>query len=152
MLRRELFTDLLLEEGGVDVDQIRQCLTDLAEAVTGRVLLAPKVEFDFDTQYPVRDVLGLNLDVAPSQLLLEAARRTDERDPQTADDGPTELPLAGEAFENLFWDLVRDGISADDPVDGARLTAFHELVQDIVNTLAHWLASSPVRAASSRSA
>ncbi len=143
MLRRELFTDLLLAAGGCDATLLKIGLTDLAETVTGRVLLLPRIDFEFDPEYPVRDVLGLNLDVTPSQLLLEAARRTDERDPRSSDDTPHELPLGGEAFESLFWDLVRDGISADDPVDGARLTEFHELVQNIVNTLAHWLASSP---------
>ena len=143
MLRRELFTDLLLAQGGVDAAQLRRGLTDLAEAVTSRVLTSPQVDFAFDPDYPVLDVLGLKLDVAPSQLLLEAARRSDEGDPRAHDVGPQELPLGGEAFESLFWDLVRDGISADDPVDGARLTEFHDLVQKIVNTLAHWMASSP---------
>lgn len=143
MLRRELFTDVLLAGGGCDSAQLKKDLTDLAEAVAGRVLLSAKVDFEFDPEYPIRDVLGLKLDVAPSQLLLEAARRSDELDPRTPDDSAQELPLGGEAFESLFWDLVRDGISADDPVDGARLTEFHDLVQDIVNTLAHWLASSP---------
>jgi hypothetical protein len=143
MLRRELFTDLLLADGACDAVQLKSGLTDLAETVTGRVLLSPRVDFEFDPEYPVRDVLGLNLDVTPSQLLLEAARRSDERDRQTSDGTPQELPLGGEAFESLFWDLVRDGITADDPVDGTHLTAFHDQVQDIVNTLAHWLASSP---------
>ncbi len=143
MLRRELFTDLLLAEGQFNADQLKESLTELAEAVTGRVLSSPQVDFSFDPDYPVLDVLGLRLDVAPNQLLLEAARRSDERDLGTPDGDRHELPLGGEAFESLFWDLVRDGISADDPVDGARLTAFHNLVQDIVNTLAQWLASSP---------
>lgn len=143
MLRRELFTDLLLAEDGWDADRLRRSLTDLAEAATGRVLSSPRIDFSFDTEFPVLDVLGLRLDVAPSQLLLEAARRSDERDRVQLPDDDHELPLGGEAFESLFWDLVRDGISAEDPVDGERLTAFHDLVQDIVNMLAEWLASSP---------
>jgi len=143
MLRRELFTDLLLAQGGVDAAQLKRGLTDLAEAVTSRVLTSPQVDFAFDPDYPVLDVLGLRLDLAPSQLLLEAARRSDEGDPPAHDVGHQELPLGGEAFESLFWDLVRDGISADDPVDGTRLTEFHDLVQKIVNTLAHWMAFSP---------
>ena len=143
LLRRELFTDLLLSEDDWDADQLRRGLTDLAEAVTGRVLSSPRVEFSFDPEYPVLDVLGLKLDVAPSQLLLEAARRSDEGDRGRPRDDDEELPLGGEAFESLFWDLVRDGIAADEPVDGERLTTFHDLVQDIVDTLAQWLASSP---------
>lgn len=143
MLRRELFTDLLLAECSFDAAQLRTNLTDLAEAVTSRVLASPQVDFAFDPEYQVLDVLGLRLDVAPSQLLLEAARRSDERDPRARDEAPQELPLGGEAFESLFWDLVRDGISADDPVDGARLMEFHDIVQKIVNTLADWMASSP---------
>ena len=143
MLRRELFTDLLLAEDEWDGDQLRRSLTDLAEAVTGRVLASPRIDFSFDPEYPVLDVFGLKLDVAPSQLLLEAARRSDERDSSQPHDDDQELPLVGEAFESLFWDLVREGISADEPVDGERLTEFHDLVQDIVNMLVEWLASSP---------
>jgi hypothetical protein len=142
MLRRELFTDLVLDDGTLDPEQLKSSLTDLAEMVTGRVLLSPRVEFSFDPEYPVRDVLGLRLDVAPSQLLLEGARRSDEKTPETPDDGHQELPLVGEAFESLFWDLVRDGISSDESVDGAQLTTFRDLVQDIVKKVTQWLASS----------
>ena len=143
MLRRKLFTDLLLAEGIIDSAELRSNLTDLAEAVTGRVLLSQEVEFTFDPDHPVVDLLGLSLDVAPSQLLLEAARRSDEIVSNSAGRDPQELPLGGEAFESFFWDLIRDGVSTEDPVSGDQLTAFHEQAQDIVNTLAQWLASSP---------
>jgi hypothetical protein len=143
MLQRKLFTDLLLAQGLIGSAELRSGLTDLAEAVTGRVLLTSEVEFTFDPDHPVVDVLGLSLDVAPSQLLLEAARRSDELVSNSAGRDPQELPLGGEAFESFFWDLIQDGISTDDPVSGDQLTAFHDQAQDIVNTLAQWLASSP---------
>jgi hypothetical protein len=142
MLRRELFTDLLLAEGVVDEVVLKGFLTELAESITGKVLLSPEVEFSFDPDYPVLDVLGLSLDVKPSQLLMEAARRTDEREAPLLDDPDHELPLDGEAFETFFWDLVRDGIAVGNPVDGQELRVFHDQVQNIVDTVAQWVASS----------
>ncbi len=143
MVRRTLFSDLLTDEGGVDPSDLREGLTDLAEAITGRILLSPEVTFEFDPEHPVLDVLGLNLNVEPSHLLLEAARRSDEDDlPEYFGDAAA-LPLTGDAFENLFWELIRGGVSADDGLQGEQLSALHELVRDIVGTLSHWLESNP---------
>lgn len=143
MLRRSLFTDLLVAEGGMAAHDLQWSLTDLAEAITSRILFSPKVDFEFDPAYPINDLLGLSLDVEPSHLLMEAARRSDEDRLGDHDVELHDLPLAGEAFEAFFWELAREGVSREDPVDGEQMNGLHDLVRDIVGTLAQWLASSP---------
>ena len=143
MVRQTLLTDLLTDEGGVDPKDLRAGLTDLAESITGRILLSPEVSFEFDPDHPVLDILGLNLNVEPSHLLLEAARRSDEDDlPEYFGDAAAS-PLAGEAIEDLFWELVRGGVTAADGLQGEQLSNLHDLIRDIVGTLAHWLESNP---------
>ena len=143
LLGRTLFTSLLAEERAVDEGALRQSLTHLGERIIGRLLLARGVEFVFDPAYPVKDLLNLSLDVDPQSLLLEAARQSDELILDQG--GPVEdsLPHSGEAFERFFWSLIREGIAGDELIDGEQVIALHQLVRDIMRTLAQWLASSP---------
>lgn len=143
MLRRAYFTDRLIIDGGVPEEGLRESLTDLAETITSRILISPQMEFTFEPDHPVIDIPGLSLDVEPRHLLLAAARRTDEDEGVKDDEGSHDLTIAGEAFETLFWNIARNGITEDDPVDGERMCELHDLVRDIVGTLAQWLASSP---------
>jgi hypothetical protein len=143
MLRRALFTDLLVAEGRVSQEELRVSLTDLAEAITSRILIAPEVSFEFIPDHPVLDILGLSLNVEPSQLLMEAARRSDEDHHGQMDRRSYELAFSGDAFEDLFWTMIREGLSAEDSIDGAQLSRFHDLVRDIVSTITQWLSSSP---------
>jgi hypothetical protein len=143
MLRRALFTDLLIAEGRVSPEDLQASLTDLAEAITGRILIAPEVSFEFVPNHPVLDILGLSLNVEPSHLLMEAARRSDEDDLGNAERRSYELAFTGRAFEDLFWQMIRDGVSAEDAIDGDELSRLHDLVRDIVSTIAQWLSSSP---------
>jgi hypothetical protein len=143
MLRRALFTDLLIAEGRVSPEDLQASLTDLAEAITSRILIAPEVSFEFVPNHPVLDILGLSLNVEPSHLLMEAARRSDENDLGNAERRSYELAFTGSAFEDLFWQIIRDGISAEDAIDGDELSRLHGLVRDIVSTIAQWLSSSP---------
>jgi hypothetical protein len=143
MLRRALFTDLLIAHGAIDAASLQCALTDLAEVITSRLLVSPEVRFDFNPTHPVLDVLGLSLNVQPSRLLMEAARRSDEFGLPGEDVSEHELPLTGEAFESLFWELVRDGITADESVSGDELSNLHDQVRDIVGAIAQWLAASP---------
>jgi hypothetical protein len=143
MLRRALFTDLLVAEGRVPEEELRASLTDLAEAITSRILIAPEISFEFIPNHPVLDILGLSLNVEPSHLLMEAARRSDEDNLGQADRRSYELAFTGDAFEDLFWTVIRDGLSAEDSIDGVQLNRLHDLIRDIVSTLAQWLSSSP---------
>jgi Domain of unknown function (DUF4388) len=143
MLRRAYFTDLLIAEGGVTEEGLRISLIELAETITSRILTAQHMEFTFEPDHPVLDILGLSLDVEPGHLLLAAARRTDEDEITTDEGGSRDLTVEGEAFESLFWNMARAGINGDDPVDGERMSELHDLVRDIVGTLAQWLATSP---------
>lgn len=143
LLRRQLFTDLVVASGEASPATLRASLIRLAERIAGRALAAGELRFEFDPSYPVRDLLGLTIDLAPSTLLMEAARRRDE-----AGDGdgwvPSEpLPFDGAEFESFFWELIRRGISGEDRLDGSELERLHRLVRDIMATLAQWLASSP---------
>ena len=143
MLRRALFTDLLIGEGRVSPEDLQASLTDLAEAITSRILISPEVSFEFIPNHPVLDILGLSLNVEPSHLLMEAARRSDEDTLGEAERRSYELAFTGEAFEDLFWQMIRDGVSGEDAIDGGQLSRLHDLVRDIVTTLAQWLSSSP---------
>jgi hypothetical protein len=143
MLRRALFTDLLIAEGRVSPEDLQASLTDLAEAITSRILISPEVSFEFVPNHPVLDILGLSLNVEPSHLLMEAARRSDEAEPGQEDRRSYELAFTGEAFEDLFWTMIRDGVSAEDAIGGDEMSRLHDLVRDIVSTIAQWLSSSP---------
>jgi len=143
MLRRGLFTDLLVAEGDVAPEDVRVCLNDLAEAMTSRILASPQVRFRFEPEYPVLNILGLSLDVEPGRLLMEGARRSDEDDTTEVDGESYELDVVGEPFESLFWEVARDGISGEESLNGEQMSNLHDLVRDIVSTLAQWLASSP---------
>ncbi len=143
MLRRAYFTDRLIADGGVPEEGLRKSLTDLAETITSRILISPQMEFTFEPDHSVIEFPGLSLDVEPRHLLLAAARRTDEDEGVKDGEGSHDLTIAGEAFESLFWNMARNGIHGDDPVDGERMSELHNLVRDIVGTLAQWLASSP---------
>ncbi len=143
LLRRTLFTDLLVEEPDVSVEEIRRGLADLAQTVVTRTFSGAVVEVSFDPSYPVRNLLHLDLALDPQSLALEAARRTDESPPTPLPAADDMLPLAGEAFERFFWELIRSGVSAEDPLDGERFATLHRVVHDVMGTLAQWLASSP---------
>jgi len=143
MLRRAFFTDLLIAEGGITEEGLRVSLTELAETITSRILVSQQMEFVFEPDHVVLDIFGLSLDVEPSHLLLAAARLTDEDEIREDDEGSKNLVFTGEAFESLFWELARDGITGGDRVDGERMSELHDLVRDIVGTLAQWLTSGP---------
>jgi hypothetical protein len=143
LLRRTLFTGLLIDRGGFSPDHLRGSLTRLAETITSRVLTAPQVRFELDPSYPVRQLLGMTLQVDPNILLMEAARRSDEHSdpPQRAED--TVLPFDGEAFDGFFWQLIRDGIPDSERVDGEQVVRLQQLLRDIMGTLSKWLVSGP---------
>jgi hypothetical protein len=141
LLRRTLFTNLLIERGGFSPDHLRRSLTRLAETITSRVLIAQDVRFVLDPSYPVRQLLGLTLHVQPNSLVMEAARRTDETGTSPAITHDAPLPLDDQGFEEFFWQLIREGITGDDRVDGEEVASLQQQVRDIVRTLTEWLVS-----------
>jgi len=142
MLRHELFTDMLLAEDAITKTALGASLTVLAELMMGRILDAPELRFELDPSHPIRDPSGLYLSLTPSRLLLDSARRVDEsKRPRTTSPSPI-LPLDEEAVDALFWQLIRRGIPGDDPVDGERISALHDIIRNVMASLAQWLASS----------
>jgi hypothetical protein len=142
MLRHQLFTDVLLAERAITETALGASLTVLAELIMSRILDSSELEFELDPGHPIRDFSGLYLSLTPSRLLLDSARRMDEaKGPRTT--SPTQaLPLDEEAVEDFFWQLVRQGIPNDDPVDGDQLNALHDIIRNVMASLAQWLASS----------
>ena len=143
LLRRTLFTNLLIDRGGFSPDALRTSLTRLAETITSRVLSTDSVRFVLDPDYPVRQLLGLTLHVEPNSLVLEAARRSDENGRDTPPDEVFPTDFCSEAFDSFFWELIRDGISDGDRVDGEELVQIQLAIRDILGVLADWLTSSP---------
>ena len=143
LLRRTLFTNLLVDRGGFSPEGLRLSLTRLAETITSRVLATGEVRFVFDPKYPVASLLGLALRVEPNTLVLEAARRTDENGHDTPPEEFFPTEFSGEAFDVFFWDLIRNGISDGDRVDGEEMAQIQTSIRNILGVLADWLTSSP---------
>lgn len=142
MLRHELFTDVLLAENAITENALGASLTVLAELMMGRILDSSELRFELDPSHQIRDPSGLYLSLTPSRLLLDSARRVDERKrPRTTTPSPT-LPLDEDAVEDIFWQLVRIGIPSDDPVDGEQINTLHDIIRNVMARLAQWLASS----------
>ncbi|HSN56694.1 MAG TPA: DUF4388 domain-containing protein [Candidatus Sulfomarinibacteraceae bacterium] len=142
MLRQELFTDVLLGQGVVNEAELGASLTVLAELMMNRILDADALRFELDPGHPVRDPTGLYLSLTPSRLLLDCARRLDEAKSLGPASPTRVLPLDEAAVEDFFWQLVERGIGSDDPVDGEQLGALHEIIRNVMASLAQWLASS----------
>jgi len=143
MLRRLLFTNVLMDEAGVSSQGLRSSLARLAQTISTRILVAPRVRFVLDPTYPVRDLLHLDLNLEPNALIMEAARRSDEERNDVDAVGEELLPFRGDAFEEFFWSLIGEGVDGGEAVDGAELVELRTTVRNIMATLAQWLASSP---------
>jgi Domain of unknown function (DUF4388) len=142
MLRHELFTDVLLAERAITETSLGASLTVLAELMMGRILDSNELRFELDPGHPIRDPSGLYLSLTPSRLLLDSARRMDEsKHVRTTSPSPA-LPLDEDAVESFFWQLVQQGIPGDDPVDGDQINALHDIIRNVMASLAQWLASS----------
>jgi hypothetical protein len=142
MLRHELFTDVLLAERAITETALGASLTVLAELMMGRILDSSELRFELDPGHPIRDPSGLYLSLTPSRLLLDSARRMDESKQVRKTSPSPALPLDEEAVESFFWHLVQRGIPSDDPVDGDQINALHDIIRNVMASLAQWLASS----------
>jgi hypothetical protein len=142
MLRHELFTDVLLAERAINQTELGASLSVLAELMMNRILDAGELRFELDPGHPIRDPSGLYLSLTPSRLLLDCARRLDEARSLGPPSPTRVLPLDDPAVEDFFWQLVQLGIGSDDPVDGDQLNALHDIIRNVMASLAQWLASS----------
>lgn len=143
LLRRKMFTELLVTDGAITAGDLKRSLAELAAVMTSRILHTPGAAFEFDPAYPVEEDRGLCLDLEPRRLLIDAARRSDEDRRTGRAVRVRNLPLAGEDFEAFFWQLIAEGIGPENPVDGEEISSLYALLRDIVGTLAQWVASSP---------
>jgi hypothetical protein len=142
MLRHQLFTDVLLDAGVITETELGASLTVLAELMTSRILNSSELRFELEPDHAVCDPSGINLSLTPSRLLLDSARRVDESRASEKTTGSRILPLDEEAVEHFFWQLIQAGIPSDDPVDGDQLNALHDIIRNVMASLAQWLTSS----------
>ncbi|RMF85314.1 MAG: hypothetical protein D6739_04665, partial [Nitrospirae bacterium] len=143
LLGAGLLTELLGASGAEGRRRLLRELEGLAYHVVSRILLGGGGEFRFDPDYPVQRPPALNLDLDPQTLVLEAARRTDEGARGLAPPAVEPLPFSGEAFENLFWELLVHAFPAPVELDGPTLADLHTVVRDVTGTLSQWLQRSP---------
>lgn len=143
LVDRRLFTDVLLEAGVVDPAELRASVTHLAETLVRRSLAVAQARFQFDPSFPVLNLLALNLDLDPNALLMEAARQRDELGEAEPIDVEPAIPVSGESHERLIWELLREGVSTHQPVDGLELEEIHAQLRTLVSTIGQWLGSSP---------
>jgi hypothetical protein len=143
LLHKVLFTDILIDEGSVAAAAVRDSIARLAEHIAGHVLRAPRIHFRLDSSYPVRDLLGLDVNLEPNALLMEAARKTDEARRDEAVPADRLLPHSGDAFDEFFWRVLREGVAGGELLAGEQIIDLHGTVRSIMATLAQWLSSSP---------
>ncbi len=143
LLRRTLFTNLITEDNELDTEELRRSLTRLGETIVSRLLFARQLDFVFDPAYPVHDLLNLSMNVDPHSLLMEAARRSDELTLEAGSEADDPLPHTGEAFDRFFWNIIREGVTGDELLDGEQIGELYQLVRNIMRTMAQWIASSP---------
>jgi hypothetical protein len=139
LLRRTLFTALLIDRGGLEPERLHRSLTELAETIASKVLAADHVRFTLDPSYPVRDLHGVRLHIEPNLLLMEAARRTDEKESMVTPSLESP-PLADDEF---LWSLIREGIPSEERVDGEEIAHLQKQLREITAKLRRWLDDGP---------
>ncbi|NOZ93205.1 MAG: DUF4388 domain-containing protein [Acidobacteria bacterium] len=142
LFQHRALTRVLLEDTSLRQEDLLKVIESLATLITARLLLSPAKEFVFDSDFPVRDLLGQDLALDPNRLLLEAARRTDESPEEDYFVVDSHLPITGEAFDNFFWELVGPSFTRQDPVSGEELLRLRHLIHDVVGTLSQWANTS----------
>ncbi len=142
LVRRQPYTSILVEEGGIPVDVVISGLSRLARLILARVLAASEGSFSFDPNYPVQELPAAKIDIEALSLL-EAASSDDQVKTLTRQPEEHTIPFTGDAFSNFFWEVVREGITAEDPVDGPQMAGLYNTIRDIMGALALCLGSSP---------
>ncbi len=142
LVRRQPYTSILVEEGGIPVDVVISGLSRLARLILARVLAASEGSFSFDPGYPVQELPAAKIDIEALSLL-EAASSDDQVKTLTRQPEEHTIPFTGDAFANFFWEVVREGITTEDPVDGPQMAGLYNTIRDIMGALALCLGSSP---------
>ncbi|MCS7181551.1 MAG: DUF4388 domain-containing protein [Thermoanaerobaculum sp.] len=140
-IQGEPFTTVMLREGHVGKDELVAAGTSLAIALASRVLREERVLFRFDPHYPVRLGEPVNLELACSQLIMEAAVSADSRTPTDHGENVPPTSLEPPALEALFWSTLQD--LSGTPVDPMEVVAAHETLLRVGELLARWVGQGP---------
>ncbi|MFN3413108.1 MAG: DUF4388 domain-containing protein [Thermoanaerobaculum sp.] len=140
-IQGEPFTTVVLRDGYLTREDLVSAGTALAVALVSRILKEQQVLFRFDPSYPVRRGEPVNLELACSQLIMEAAVSADSRPPT---DHGEEVPVASlepPSLEALFWEVMA-GLSGI-TVDPNEVAASHQTLLRVGDLLARWVSQGP---------
>lgn len=140
-IQGEPFTRVLLRETAVTPEELKAAANALAVALVSRILREDRVFFRFDPNYPVRLHEAVKLELAATQLVMEAAVSADSRPPT---DHGQELPpptLEPASIEAIFWKALGD--LAGSSLDAAEVFDAHQTLLQVGELLAKWVTQGP---------
>lgn len=140
-IQGEPFTTVLLRETAVTPEELKAAASALAVALVSRILREDRVFFRFDPHYPVRLNEGVKLELAATQLVMEAAVHADSRPPT---DHGQELPpptLEPASIEAMFWDVLGD--LAGTSLEAAEICEAHQRLLQVGELLGKWVTQGP---------
>lgn len=135
------FTTVVLREGYLTTEELVAAGTALAVALVSRILKEQQVLFRFDPTYPVRTAEPVNLELACSQLVMQAAVSADSRPPTDHGETVPRTSLEPASLEALFWEVMAQ--SGGNPADPAEVAATHETLLRVGDLLARWVSQGP---------
>lgn len=140
-IQGEPFTSVVLRDGYLTPEELRAAGTALAVALVSRILKEPQVLFRFDPKYPVRTSEPVNLELACSQLIMQAAVSADSRPPTDHGHDAAIASLEPPSLEALFWEVMAEATGT--PLDAAEVAASHETLLRVGELLGRWVAQGP---------
>lgn len=140
-IQGEPFTTVLLRDGFLAREELVAAGTALAVALVSRILKEPKVQFRFDPAYPVRTGEPVNLELACSQLVMQAAVSADSRPPTDHGDTVAASSLEPASLEALFWQVMAEASGTS--VDPGDVASSHETLLRVGDLLARWVSQGP---------
>lgn len=140
-IQGEPFTTVVLREGHLTKDDLVAAGTALAVALVSRILKEQRVHFRFDPAYPVRTAEPVNLELACSQLIMQAAVSADSRPPTDHGDSIPLSSLEPASLEGLFWEVMAQ--SSGRAVDPGEVAATHETLLRVGELLGRWISQGP---------
>lgn len=140
-IQGEPFTTVVLRDGSLSREDLVSAGTALAVALVSRILKEQRVLFRFDPSYPVRRGEPVNLELACSQLIMEAAVSADSRPPTDHGDTVPVASLEPPSLEALFWEVMA-GLSGI-TVDPSEVAASHQTLLRVGDLLARWVSQGP---------
>ncbi len=140
-IQGEPFTTVVLRDGYLTREDLVSAGTALAVALVSRILKEQQVLFRFDPTYPVRKGELVNLELACSQLIMQAAVSADSRPPTDHGEAVPVSSLERPSLEALFWEVMASLSGSN--VDPGSVAESHQTLLRAGDLLARWLSQGP---------